>query len=366
MNGRSLREMLDRRPDTEAGRVVRRIWLARGYEAAVRFSGPDLYVEARGRTDEGATRRIRAWVSSEGTIDRRRMRAFVNACERDDAEPHVVTLGTAQIADDAHLPGVWEFDASRLAVEVRDAGVEAAVRALEAEAESTAEEDASENWFGEPVEDDGDSEDDDETDEEELTRRDAARITGKYVVGGLVTYLFVESLSDAVRASPELRRTVREATTPLWSHVPAMPSGEGASDGGGGVGTGTGTPDYGNPTSGERVENATAIPYDELAADAAANAGRNVRYEGVVRSTVEGVTERGVRLAVTPGPNGSWSDEIACRWPSGRLYEDAVRFRLLEGERIRVWGVVRGATEATRTERSIPLVEVVGIASVES
>lgn len=36
MNGTSLREILDRRPDREGARVVRRIWEARGYETAVR------------------------------------------------------------------------------------------------------------------------------------------------------------------------------------------------------------------------------------------------------------------------------------------------------------------------------------------
>lgn len=375
MNGRSLREMLDRRPDTEAGRVVRRIWEARGYEAAVRFSGPDLYVEARGTTDDGASRRVRAWVSSAGRIDRRGMRAFANACERDGVEPHVVTLGTAEIDDDAHLPSVWEFDAARLAVEVREAGVESVVRAFESESASEAE--AAEDWFGDPVdESDGDDgrdwgEDGADGDEgERLTRRDAARIAGRYAIGGLTTYLFVEGLSDAVRASPELRRTVRETTSSIQKHVPAMPAG-GAESASASASASAGdatarTPDYGDPTSGRRVENATAIPYDELAADPEARAGSNVRYEGTVKRTVEGATDRGLRLAVTPGPNGTWGDEIACRWPTGRLYEDAMRFRLLEGERVRVWGVVRGATEATRIERSIPLVEVVGIAPVES
>ncbi|SFG56249.1 hypothetical protein SAMN04488063_2425 [Halopelagius inordinatus] len=376
MNETSLREILDRRPDREGARVVRRMWEARGYETAIRFSGPDLYVEARGRTDDGASRRIRSWISAGGRIDRRRMRVFADACERDGVEPHVVTLGPAEIDDDAHVPSVWEFDAARLAVEVREAGVESAVRALESDSDPETETETVEDWFGDPVEEsesDGDDgerdEGDDDADgdeEEQLTRRDAVRIAGKYVVGGLVTYLFVEGLSDAVRASPELRRAVRERAAPLRNRLPTIPAGGVGSPSASGGDATARTPTYGNPTSGRRVENATAIPYDELAADPESRAGHAVRYDGTVRRTVEGVTERGIRLAVTRGPNGTWVDDVACRWPSGRLYEDAVQFRLLDGERVQVWGTVRGATEATRTERSIPLVEVVGIAPVET
>jgi hypothetical protein len=85
---------------------------------------------------------------------------------------------------------------------------------------------------------------------------------------------------------------------------------------------------------------------------------------GVARAERE--ADRVLRLAVSEGPTGTWTDELICRWPEGRLYDDAVSFRLLADERVRAWGVVRGTAAATRYRRRLPLVEVSALATAEA
>lgn len=356
----SVQRLIASASDVEVASIVQRVWEARGYETDVRFSGPDVHVEAVGETPEGATRTVRTRVVVGGT-DERDLRAFLSSCERDGVEPQVVAV-RGRIDPGIVPPGVAVDDAAGLAVDVRETGVE-----LETGGESDSEPERETDWFGDPV-DDRDGTDDDEADaddEAEVTRRDALETVGVYVCVGLGGYLAVERLSDLVRSSPEFRADVRRRVADLRGRLPRVDLPDVGVDFGAESRLEGEVPGGDTASGGTRPENATRVPYHELAADPSAFAGDAVRYEG----TVEAVTERDatfeIRLAVAATAADEWTDALVCRWSKGDLFGDAVSVHLLERDDVAVWGVVRGATEGSRYERSVPLVAATDVRSLD-
>ncbi|RYJ14679.1 hypothetical protein ELS19_12440 [Halogeometricum borinquense] len=351
MSEGSIHEVISNASAVDVASLVQRLWEERGYETTLTFSGPDIHVEAVGETDEGATRTVRTWVDADGATERQ-LRVFVNACDRDEVEPHVVAAKTG-LNSGVIPPGIATFDASGLAVELREAGVEP-------EDDETTEEEQETDWLGEPVDGDGDDADDDEEETEEIDRREAVKTVASYVLVGLGSYLAVERLSDYVQSSPEARAAIRRHMTDLRGRLPrmdvsfdpnvtnqtrmneAMPSRQSAS-------------------GGDRPANATRIPYHELAADTAAFSGDAVRYEGTVDSVKEREETFQIDLLVAETEADEWTDAVACRWEIGTLFDDSMSVRLLENETVTVWGVVRGKTRATRYERALPLIETLDI-----
>lgn len=365
----SVHEAIAEASDVDVASLVQRLWEARGYETAIEFSGPDVRVEATGETAEGATRAVRTWVNADGASERQ-LRVFASACDRDGAEPHVVAVGGG--VDPGAVPrGVPTYDASGLAVELREAGVE-----LGGATEASAT-----DWLGDPVEgtdggsdgvdvrgdgvdgDDGTDAGDGDGETEEIDRREAVKTVGRYVAVGFVGYVAVERLSDYVRSTPAVRTAVRREVADLRARLPTVevpfdpPAVTNGSRVEGAV------PESGpeSATAGERPANATRIPYHELAADPASFAGTAVRYAGRVDDVHEGRESFRIRLEVAPTAADEWTDEVVCRWEAGALFGDSMSVHLLRDERVTVWGVVRGATEPNRYERVLPVVEAVAV-----
>ena len=341
MRDRSLGAVVADRSDVELAAIFERIWEARGYETRVRFHGPDVHVEAEGTTPEGVSREVRIWISTSTRLTADKMSAFVRQCDRAGVEPYVAAVGRGHLADDAHRPGLVELDAPTIAVEVREAGIESFVREFERDEEKRPQR----NWLGDPLEDDEAAEASDEREAEEhggLTRRAALQKAGTYVLASLTTYLVVERISDYVQASPALRGHISRSVAWVDSRLPdirpptiewEIPSPR---------------PFYEDPrltenttTAATKPADATTIPYEALRANPDDYTGTPVTYTGRVSETRE---RDGTRLAVVTveDQQGRVRGDVVVRWPAGRFFDDEIGFRLLDGERIRVWGVVSG------------------------
>ncbi|RDZ44726.1 hypothetical protein C5B91_09845 [Haloferax sp. Atlit-10N] len=345
MTAPPLTSVVSDRTDVELAAVFERVWEARGYETRVRFRGPDVHVEAAGETPEGATRELRIWITTTGTVTADKTSAFVRRCERAGIEPYVAAVGGGRVAPDAHRRGLVVLDAPALAVEIRETGVESFVRDLAAR-----EEPAATNWLGERIEGrggDGDDGTEGERDEAEgdeadrLTRREALKKAGTYVAGGLVTYLAVERVSDVVQQSPELRAAVARHAVWVDDRLPdvALPTVEWSLP----------TP---QPLSEESTlpnrttavatpTNATTIPYGDLRTNPESYAGTTVTYTGRVEETMERDEVR-LALVAVEDDRGRLSGDVVARWPTGRFFDGDIGFRLLADERVRLWGVVAG------------------------
>jgi len=68
MTAPRLTSVVSDRSDVELAAVFERVWGARGYETRVRFRGPDVPVEATGKTPEGAKRDLRLRITTTGTV----------------------------------------------------------------------------------------------------------------------------------------------------------------------------------------------------------------------------------------------------------------------------------------------------------
>ncbi|AFK19991.1 hypothetical protein E6P09_00155 [Haloferax mediterranei ATCC 33500] len=358
----SLGSIIGDRSDVELAAIFERIWEARGYEARVRFHGPDVNVEAEGETPEGAHREIRIWVTSTRAITADMTSAFVRTCNRADIEPYVAAVGHGRLEADAYQPGLVVLDAPSIAVEVRETGVESFVHQLvDEDDESTAT-----NWLGDPVDADGeadetatdetDDEEDGEDDDDKISRREAVKKAGTYVTGGLVTYLIVEKISDIVQRSPKLRAAISRRAAWVESHLPEIntPTVEWSVP--------TPQPLYDDPrqpnrtTTSSKPANATAIPYETLREDPAAYTGTAVTYTGRVEETMERGEIRFATIAVEDS-KGRLRGDVVARWPVGQFFDDDIGFRLLDTERVRIWGVVSGAGSLSGS-RQYPQIDV--------
>ncbi|WP_411967144.1 hypothetical protein [Haloferax sp. YSSS75] len=343
MRDRSLGAVVADRSDVELAAIFERIWEARGYETRVRFHGPDVHVEAEGTTPEGVPREVRIWISTSTHLTADKMSAFVRQCDRSDVEPYVAAVGRGRLDDDAHRPGLVTLDAPTIAVEVREAGIESFVREYDADGDERPKT----NWLGDPIEDDDVASDEPEIDHEEssgLTRRAALVTAGKYVGGSLTAYLVVERVSDYVQKSPALRARLSRSVAWADSHRPdihpptiewEVPSPQ---------------PFYEDPrltenttTAAANPDDVTAIPYADLRANPGDYTGTAVTYTGRVSETR---TRADTRLAVVTveDQRGRARGDVVARWPSGRFFDDEIGFRLLDGSRVRLWGVVSGDT----------------------
>ncbi|RDZ63735.1 hypothetical protein C5B90_11415 [Haloferax sp. Atlit-12N] len=343
MTAPPLTSVVSARTDVELASVFERVWEARGYRTRVRFRGPDVHVEATGETPEGATRELRIWITTTGTVTADKTSAFVRRCERAGIEPYVAAVGDGRVAPDAHRRGLVVLDAPTIAVEIREAGVESFVRDL------TAREEPATNWLGDRAEGgDGDGDDTEgEHDESEgddagrITRREALKKAGTYVAGGLVTYLAVEQVSDFVQRSPKLRAAVARRAAWVDDHLTdvSLPTVEWSIP----------TP---QPLSEESTlpnqttavatpTNATTIPYADLRTNPESYAGTTVTYTGRVEETMERGEAR-LALVAVEDDRGRLSGDVIARWPTGRFFDGDIGFRLLTDERVRLWGVVAG------------------------
>ncbi|WP_058825697.1 hypothetical protein [Haloferax sp. Q22] len=344
MTAPPLTSVVSARTDVELAAVFERVWEARGYETRVRFRGPDVHVEAAGETPEGATRELRIWITTTGTVTADKTSAFVRGCERAGIEPYVAAVGGGRVAPDAHRRGLVVLDAPAIAVEIRETGVESFVRDLAAR-----EEQAATNWLGERIEGRGGDDDDTEGERDEsegddagrLTRREALKKAGTYVAGGLVTYLAVEQISDAVQRSPKLRAAVARHAAWLDARLPnvRLPTVEWS------IPTPQPLPEESTlpnrTTTVATPANATTIPYADLRTNPESYAGTTVTYAGRIEETME----RGeVRLALVAveDDRGRLSGDVVARWPTGRFFDGDIGFRLLVDERVRLWGVAAG------------------------
>ncbi|WP_042662287.1 hypothetical protein [Haloferax sp. ATB1] len=335
MTAPSLTSVVSDRSDVELAAVFERVWGARGYETRVRFRGPDVHVEATGKTPEGAKRDLRIWITTTGTVTADKASAFVRRCERAGIEPYVAAVGGGRVASDAHRPGLVVLDAPAIAVEIRETGVESFVREL-------AIGDGGSDGGSPDADGDGDDPVDDEDDEaDRLTRREALKKAGTYVAGGLVTYLAVEQVSDFVQRSPKLRAAVARRAAWVDDHLPdvALPTVEWSLP----------TP---QPLSEESTlpnrttavatpANATTIPYADLRTNPESYAGTTVTYTGRVEETMERDETR-LALVAVEDDRGRLSGDVVARWPTGCFFDGDIGFRLLADERVRLWGVVAG------------------------
>ncbi|EMA06567.1 hypothetical protein [Haloferax denitrificans] len=342
MTAPHLTSVVSDRSDVELAAVFERVWGARGYETRVRFRGPDVHVEATGKTPEGAKRDLRIWITTTGTVTADKASAFVRRCERAGIEPYVAAVGGGRVASDAHRPGLVVLDAPAIAVEIREAGVESFVRDLAAGASGAGGDGDSEALDSESEGDESEDAEDDEADEaDRLTRREALKKAGTYVAGGLVTYLAVEQVSDFVQRSPELRAAVARRAAWLDARLPdvRLPTVEWSVP----------TP---QPLSEESTlpnrttavatpANATTIPYADLRTNPESLTGTAVTYTGRVEETIERDEVR-LALVAVEDDRGRLGGDVVARWPTGRFFDDDIGFRLLADERVRFWGVVAG------------------------
>ncbi|POG55672.1 hypothetical protein [Haloferax marisrubri] len=334
MTAPPLASVVSARTDVELAAVFERVWEARGYQTRVRFRGPDVHVEAAGETPEGATRELRIWITTTGTVTADKTSAFVRRCERAAIEPYVAAVGGGRVAPDAHRRGLVVLDAPTIAVEIRETGVESFVRDLAAEADG-----ADGDGGGPSSGAEGDDSNDDEADR--LTRREALKKAGAYVAGGLVTYLAVERVSDFVQQSPKLRAAVARHAAWLDARLPdvrlptiewSLPTPQPLSE----------ESTLPNRTTAVATPaNATTIPYADLRTNPESYAGTTVTYTGRVEETMERGEAR-LALVAVEDDRGRLSGDVVARWPTGRFFDGDIGFRLLADERVRLWGVVAG------------------------
>ncbi|MFC7202540.1 hypothetical protein ACFQJC_03375 [Haloferax namakaokahaiae] len=359
MTAPSLASLIDECSDVELAAIFEHIWEARGYETRVRFKGPNVLVEAEGKTPDGTPRELRIWITSSKRITADMTSAFVRNCDFAGFEPYLAVVGRGSMNPDAYQTGLVKHDASGIAVEVRETGTEEFVRGLVGEKEPIAR-----NWLGDPTdpgEEGGDKSDGEGgeggEDPDGVSRRAALKKVGQYVVGGFVTYVVVEQISDFVQSSPKLRAEVEAGREWVDSHLPdvSLPAVEWEVP----------TPqplydEHGNPNtepkpSDEPTTTAT-IPYGELASNPEGYAGDVVTYTGRVDSTRE---DESVRLATVTvaDEGGRLTGDVVTRWPTGRFFDDAVGFRLLENDEIRFWGTVAGSMSLSGGP-TVPLIDV--------
>ncbi|KAB1193370.1 hypothetical protein GJR96_07900 [Haloferax sp. MBLA0076] len=343
MRDRSLGAVIADRSDVELAAIFERIWESRGYETHVTFHGTDVHVEAEGETTEGAHRAVRIWISTTKRVTADKTSAFVRNCDHAGEEPYVAAIGRGRLEDDAHRPGLVELDAPTIAVEVREAGIESFVRDMAASTDRPQT-----NWLGDPIED-GDESGEEEAsnadtsdeDDDAISRREALKKASQYVVGGFVTYLVVERISDLVQQSPAVRAAIARRVAWVDSRLPdiELPSVEWSlpepqplyEDG----------PQSNTTTTASTLDDASVIPYGDLRTDPDSYTGTSVTYAGRVSETLE---RKGTRLATVTVENdaGKPRGDVVIRWPTGQFFDNDVSFRLLEGERVRFWGVVAG------------------------
>ncbi|WP_410766633.1 hypothetical protein [Haloferax sp. DFSO60] len=357
MTATPLASLIDECSDVELAAIFEYIWEARGYNTRVRFKGPHVTVEADGETEDGTPRELRIWITTTKRITADMTSAFVRTCKRASVEPYLAVVGRGGLDSDAHQTGLVELDAPTIAVEVRETGVEDFVRGLVG-----TEEPVSRNWLGEPVESEdesvtGDERENEAETEQELSRRDALKTVGQYVVGGVVLYVVVERISDFVQSSPTLRAEVTAGREWVGSHLPdaSLPTVEWSIP--------TPQPLYAesenpntDPKSGDKPTTATTVAYENLATDPDGYTGTAVTYTGRVDSTREDETVRLATVTVE-GEDGRLTGDVVTRWPTGEFFDDAVGFRLLEGDEIRFWGTVAGSMSLSGRP-SVPLIDV--------
>ncbi|ELZ55798.1 MULTISPECIES: hypothetical protein [unclassified Haloferax] len=340
MTAPRLTSVVSDRTDIELAAVFERVWRARGYQTRVRFRGPDVHVDAVGKTPEGAKRELRIWITSTGPVTADKASAFVRRCERAGIEPYVAAVGGGRVAPDAHRPGLVVLDAPAIAVEIRETGVESFVRDLAAEGDGAS--DGESGGLG--SEGDGDAEDPDAPEDDEadrLTRREALTQAGTYVAGGLVTYLAVERVSDFVQRSPKLRAAVARRVAWLDARLPdvRLPTVEWSVPTPQPLSEKSTLPN--RTTAVSTPANATTIPYADLRERPETYTGTAVTYAGRVEETMERDEVR-LALVAVEDDRGRLSGDVVARWPTGRFFDDDIGFRLLADERVRLWGVVAG------------------------
>ena len=352
-------------PDSEIAVIIRRIWEARGYDAEIHFSGPDIHVRASGETAEGARRNVRVWVATDGELAAWQTRGYLQQCERADEEAYVAVVGDARVAEDAHRSGLVERNTAAIAVRVREAGIESFVYGLRDD-DDPADGQITRNWLGDPIdeEEDVDSSVDgaesEADDEPELGRRAAIKQGGKYAVGGFLTYLGVEWFTDYVRDSPTARAAIRRRAAWIDARVPDVRPPEA---GGEATTTTTPTADGAADLPGEPVEqatppNATALAFSRLRSDPEEFIGTTVRYPGEIIETTERETARFVIVRVRD--ESGFRGDLVGRWPTGRFFEDSVGFRLLNGTQVTVWGDVAG-TSSVFIGETLPAIDVAAL-----
>ncbi|WP_367996766.1 hypothetical protein [Haloferax volcanii] len=344
MTAPRLTSVVSDRTDVELAAVFERVWGARGYQTRVRFRGPDVHVDAVGKTPEGAKRELRIWITTTGTVTADKASAFVRRCERAGIEPYVAAVGGGRVVPDAHRPGFVVLDAPAIAVEIRETGVESFVRDLAAEGDGAS--DGEGGGLGSEGDDDAEDPEDDEADENDaadrLTRREALTKVGTYVAGGLVTYLAVERVSDFVQRSPKLRAAVARRAAWLDARLPdvRLPTVEWSVPTPQPLSEESTLPN--RTTAVSTPANATTIPYADLRERPETYTGTAVTYAGRVEETMERDEVR-LALVAVEDDRGRLSGDVVARWPTGRFFDDDdIGFRLLADERVRFWGVVAG------------------------
>ncbi|MFB6092469.1 MAG: hypothetical protein ABEK02_05610 [Haloquadratum sp.] len=388
MGDRSLRAVISARSDVEIAAIFERIWEARGYDTEVRFSGPDVHVDAEGETDDGTRRAVRIWVTTGGRVRPNQTSAYVRECERAGVEPYIAVVGNAELDRDAHRPELVEFSATSIAVQAREAGVEGFVHAFaddgdgdgDSDSDSDGDSDGDEavewNWLGDRVGDedaeaddaDGDDTEDADDDTDAVSRRAAMKTAGKYVAGSLVAYLAVEAASDTVRRSPELRRAIARRTRWVGAHLPTLPGSNPAADAGGsatqnasGTGSALANASESLPTNASGVvvpPDATTIDYERLRSDPQEFVGTTVAYVGAVTNTTTRTDRRFVLLRVVV--DGRLRGDVVGWWPDGRFFDGDLEFRLLQDERVLAWGRIDG-TSSLFFQSSLPRLEIRGL-----
>ncbi|ELZ96906.1 hypothetical protein C440_03993 [Haloferax mucosum ATCC BAA-1512] len=320
--------------DVELAAILERIWTARGYETRVRLHGPDVEVEAKGETPGGAYRTVRIWITSTRTITADMTSAFVRHCTRAGTEPYVATVGRGRLGDDAHQPKLVALTASAVAVEVRETGVESFVRELANEDD----EQVVMNRLVERVTDEDDRtllgkrNENGRADDGGISRRAALAGIGTLATGGAVAYVAID-------------RGLVSLPTVEWS----MPTPQPLSDD-------TALP---NKTTTPRTPaNATTIPYDDLKAEPTTYTGTAVTYTGRVEQTIERAETRFATIAVEDS-TGRLRGDVVARWPAGTFFDSETGFRLLDTERVRIWGVVSGEGSLANSDaRQYPQIDV--------
>ncbi|WP_396611737.1 hypothetical protein ACH9L7_00170 [Haloferax sp. S1W] len=362
MRESSLVSVVNERSDVELAAIFERIWESRGYETHVRFSGPDVHVEAEGETPDGAHREVRIWITTSRNITADMTSAFVRTCDRSDVEPYVAPVGRGKLEPDAHRTGLVELDASSIAVEIRETGVEEFVRDLETGGKSHGKT----NWLGDEIdesdadESEGDGEADAADELETISRREALKKVGGYVTGGLVTYLIVERISDAIQNSPKLRAAIARRVEWIGSYLPDvnLPTVEWSVPSPQPIRDDPTVPDT-NASEQTTPADSVAVPYDDLRENPTAYEGTAVTYTGTIDDTTER-DDRRYAVITVEGTDGRLRGDIVGRWPAGQFFDDDIGFRLLNDERVTVWGRVAG-TSSMFFGRPLPLVELVAL-----
>jgi hypothetical protein len=362
----SLTAIIGSLPDSEVAVIIRRIWEARGYDAEIHFSGPDIHVRASGETSEGARRNVRVWVATDGELSAWQTRGYVRQCEQADEEAYVAVVGDARVAEDAHRSGLIERNTAAIVVRVREAGIESFVYGRRDD--DPADDQITRNWLGDPIDEEGDGDADsaadgaeaEASDDPELGRRAAIKQGGKYVVGGFLTYLGVGWLTDYVQQSPTARAAIQRRAAWVDARLPDVRPPEAGEEG---TTTATPTADGAADLPGEPVEqatppNATALALSRLRSGPDGFVGTTVRYAGEITETTERETARFVIVRVRD--EGGFRGDLIGRWQTGRFFEDSVGFRLLNGTRVTVWGDVVG-TSSVFIGETLPAIDVAAL-----